>query len=220
MATRWPPADAGCPWKGIRVSLLGCVTDLPGRLPNPTSAWRIAAAGPAVTLLLGAVFYGVALLADSGGATLIGMSATWLAYSNLAIGALNLLPGAPFDGGQILCAALWRWSGDQHRAEHLAARAGQALGLILLGAAIVQVVTGGITGIWVGLLGAFMLISASTAVRQGRQLPTADPGRPDDEDDELARHRQIPVVRSGSAARSGVRVSKRVGQRAGAGGGG
>lgn len=170
----------------IRVSVLGGVTDLPGRLPNPTSAWRIAAAGPAVTLLLGAVFYGVALLADSGGATLIGMGATWLAFSNLLIGALNLLPGAPFDGGHILSAALWRWSGDQDRAEHLTARAGQALGLILLGAAIVQVVTGGLTGIWVGVLGAFMLISATAADRPEPRLTTPGPGRADDE---LARHR-------------------------------
>lgn len=171
---------------GIRLSLLGGVTDLPGRLPDPTAAWRIAAAGPAVTLLLAAVCYGVALLADSGGATLIGMGATWLAYSSFGIGALNLLPAAPFDGGHILSAALWRWSGDQDRAEHLAARTGQVLGLILLGAAIVQVADGGLTGIWVGALGGFMLISANPAARPEPQLTMTDPGRADDE---LASHR-------------------------------
>jgi Zn-dependent protease len=176
----------GVPVGGIRVSLLGGVTDLPGRLPDPTSAWRIAAAGPAVTLLVGAVFYGVASLADARGATLIGMGATWLAYSNLAIGALNLLPGAPFDGGHVLSAALWRWSGDHDRAEHLTARTGQGLGLILLGAAIVQVAIGGLTGIWVGALGLFMLISATAADHPEPPLTTLDPGRADDE---LARHR-------------------------------
>lgn len=177
----WVARRRGVPAEGIRVSLLGAVTDLPGRLPDPSSAWRIAVAGPAVTLLLGAVFYGVALLADSGGATLIGMGATWLAFSNLAIGALNLLPGAPFDGGHILSAALWRCSGDQDRAEHLAARAGQGLGLILVGAAIVDVVTGGLTGMWVGVLGGFMLISATVADRPEPRLTTPDLGRADDE---------------------------------------
>jgi Zn-dependent protease len=166
----------GVPAEGIRVSLLGGVTDLPGRLPDPTSAWRIAAAGPAATLLLGAVFYGVALLADAGGATLVGMGATWLAFSNLAIGALNLLPGAPFDGGHILSAALWSWSGDPNRAEHLTARAGQGLGLIVLGAAIVQVATGGLTGIWLGALGGFMLISATAADRPEPRLATPGSG--------------------------------------------
>jgi Zn-dependent protease len=130
------------PAAGIRVTLLGGVTDLPGRLPDPTSAWRIAAAGPAATLPLAAEFHTVALLADAGGATLIGLGATWLAFGNLAIGAMNLLPGAPFDGGHMLSAAVWRWSGDQDRTEHLTGLAGQGLGLILLGAAIVQVATG------------------------------------------------------------------------------
>jgi Zn-dependent protease len=143
-------------------------------------------AGPAVTLTVGTGFYGVALVADAGGGTLVGMGATWLAYTNIWIGALNLLPGAPFDGGHILSAALWRWGGEQGRAGHLAARAGQGLGLIVLGAAIVQAATGGLTGMWLGALGGFMLISATAADRPERQPATPDPGRADDD---LAQHR-------------------------------
>lgn len=165
----------GVPVDGIRMSVLGGVTDLPGRLPDPATAWRIAAAGPAVSATLGGVFYSVALVADSGGATLIGMGATWLAYSNFAIGVLNLLPGAPFDGGHLLSALLWRWSGDQDRSDHLAARAGQGLGLILLGAAMVHVASGALTGISVGVLGAFMLLSATAADHPEVPVPTPDP---------------------------------------------
>jgi Zn-dependent protease len=170
----------GAPAEGISLSLLGGVTDLPGRLPDPAAVWRVAAAGPAVTLALGAGFYGVALMADSGGATLVGMGATWLAYTNLWIGALNLLPGAPFDGGHMLLAAVWRWGGDQGRADHLAACAGQGLGLVLLGAAIVQVGASWAAGAWLGLLGGLVLISATVADRRDPELAAPDPGRVDD----------------------------------------
>ena len=196
------------------MSVLGGVTHLPGRLPDAAAVWWVAVAGPAVTLTVGTGFYGVALEADSGGATLIGMGATWLAYSNLWIGALNLLPGAPFDGGHVLSAALWRWGGDQDRAEHLAARAGQGLGLGLLGAAIVQASTSGVTGMWTGLLGGFILISATSVDRQDSEVRSVDLRGADDEG---ARHRQSPVVVSGAAFEPRSRWERVRQRRAGAG---
>lgn len=85
--------------EGVRLSLLGGVTSLPEPLVSPAAVARVAAAGPAVSLVLGGGFYGLALLADSGGATVLGMGATWLGYGNLSIGVLNLLPGVPSTAG-------------------------------------------------------------------------------------------------------------------------
>lgn len=150
--------------EGISLTVLGGTTYLPGRLADPSAVWRVAAAGPVVSLVLGMVSYALALVADSGGATVVGMGATRLAYANFSIGALNLLPGAPFDGGHILSALLWRGSGDRNRAEFLAARAGQVLGLMLVGAGLLQLVGSGWAGVVTGVIGASVLITATAEI--------------------------------------------------------
>ena len=38
-----------------------------------------------------------------------------MAYTNLLVGVLNLVPGLPLDGGRVLKAAVWQVSGDTHR---------------------------------------------------------------------------------------------------------
>jgi Zn-dependent protease len=69
---------------------------------------RVAAAGPAVSLLLSALCWAVASLLWVGSAR-----AVWEAWGllNLGLGAFNLLPVWPLDGGRILRDVLSRWFG-------------------------------------------------------------------------------------------------------------
>ena len=49
-----------------------------------------------------------------------------MAYTNLLVGVINLVPGLPLDGGRVLKAAVWQVTGDTHRGTIVAAWGGRA----------------------------------------------------------------------------------------------
>jgi Zn-dependent protease len=66
----------------------------------------IAAAGPAVSVLISAAGFGLAAVLGSGTSYAIAHALGWM---NLIIAMFNLLPALPMDGGRILRAVLSRW---------------------------------------------------------------------------------------------------------------
>ena len=110
----------------------------------------------------------------------------WLAWINLLLGAFNLIPAAPLDGGRVLRSALWKHSGDRVRAATMAARTGQAFGYVLVVLGVFEFFAVGIVGLWYVFLGWFLLAAArseeSAAVMRSslsdvhvRDLMTSDP---------------------------------------------
>jgi CBS domain-containing protein len=94
----------------------------------------------------------------------------YIAGANLLLAVFNLIPAAPLDGGRVLRAALWRWRRDRVTAAVTAARAGRVFGYVLVALGILQVVTGwGFNGIWLALIGLF-IVSAASAEEQQSQL--------------------------------------------------
>ena len=61
----------------------------------------IAAAGPAVSLVLGGLGLGLGTMLHSS-------LFAWIGYTNFIIAAFNLIPALPMDGGRILRALLAR----------------------------------------------------------------------------------------------------------------
>jgi Zn-dependent protease len=101
----------------VTLWLFGGVTTLQGEAKTPKAAFRIAFAGPATSLVLSAVFAGLAIALSTVRAVPIAVSvAWWLAAINLLLGLFNLLPGAPLDGGRVVRAYLWHRHGDSVRA--------------------------------------------------------------------------------------------------------
>jgi Zn-dependent protease/CBS domain-containing protein len=148
----------------ITLWMLGGVADVRGVSPGPRAEARIFAVGPLVSLLVGALLGGIAAaLALAGQTGLVVGVLTWLAVIHLGIAALNLLPVAPLDGGRILRAALWKWRGDRTRANLTVAWVGRGLGTAVIAFGLVELLRGaGIAGLWLALLGWFMLAAAST----------------------------------------------------------
>lgn len=145
----------GIPIRGITLFVFGGVAQI-GREPDsPGAEFRIAIAGPLTSLALAALFGGVGTVA--GSMALVSVPALWLARINLAVALFNLLPGFPLDGGRVLRAAVWAWTGSFDRANRTAAAAGEVLALALIGVGTLQAIGGDVAGgIWMALIGWFL----------------------------------------------------------------
>ena len=141
--------------EGITLWLFGGVAKFAGRFPSAGAEFRIAIAGPLVTLALGLSFAAAAAIWPQPGA--VRAVLLWLAYINLALLVFNLLPAMPLDGGRVLRSALWARSGSLPAATHRATRVGGVLAAFMIGAGLVTVLYGGLGGLWLALIGWFVL---------------------------------------------------------------
>src|SRR5690606_41452040 len=82
----------------------------------------------------------------------------------------NLLPALPLDGGHMLRAVVWRFSGDENRGTIVAARSGQVLAVLVL--IVPFVLTGGDPGVfalvWAALVAMLLWSGATLALAVGR----------------------------------------------------
>jgi Zn-dependent protease/CBS domain-containing protein len=153
----------GMPVKRITVWMLGGLTELEGEPPSPRADALIAAAGPATSLAFGAVMALAARLLDAiGSAAVLIAGVRWLAEINVILAVFNLIPGAPLDGGRLLRALLWWRSGNRYRAGATTARAGRVLGIVLLSLGALEFLTGYAAGLWLALIGWFVLTGAAS----------------------------------------------------------
>lgn len=148
---------------GITLWMLGGVTTIRGEMDSPRADLAVAIAGPATSLLCGAVsaLAAVALVTVNAPQVVVS-GAAWLAFTNGVLAAFNLLPGAPLDGGRVLRAAIWWRTGDRRRAEERAAQAGRTTGFLLMALGGLDVLTLGdvVGGLWLAMIGWFLLTAA------------------------------------------------------------
>jgi len=142
----------------ITLSLFGGMAAVERESKTPGKAFQVAIAGPASNLLL-ATLLGVVLLAVPNQPDLLQVMIGNLAFINLFLGLFNLLPGLPFDGGQILKAIVWKATGSRFKGVYWAARTGRALGWLAIFLGVLTFTTG---GIFIALIGWFILQNASS----------------------------------------------------------
>lgn len=169
----------GLPVRGITLHFLGGYTEIERDSPTPGRDILISAAGPAVSLVLGAVAYLASVPVSAPVAEFLLFE---LAAANLVVGLFNLLPALPLDGGHMLRAAVWRVTGDENRGTLVAGRAGQVLAVAVL--AVPFVVAGGqpsiLSIVWAALVAVLMWSGATQALAVGRmraRLPSLDSRR-------------------------------------------
>jgi Zn-dependent protease/predicted transcriptional regulator len=148
--------------KSITLWLLGGVAQLEGEAPHARGDLLIAIAGPATSLATSVLFGFGTFAADRGGASRITIAAlAWLTVVNLVLAVFNMLPGAPLDGGRVLRAAVWWVRGDRLAAQRVAGRAGMIVGGLMIAGGLLEVVfTASLSGIWLMLLGWFLVAAA------------------------------------------------------------
>jgi Zn-dependent protease/CBS domain-containing protein len=149
---------------GITLWLFGGVARFKGSFRSAGAEFRVAIAGPLVSLALGGLFVLIALI--NGIPSAVDGVVSWLGYINLTLLVFNLIPAPPLDGGRVLHAALWRWRGDFAWATRVAANVGRGFGYLLIALGIgMFIFQGSFSGAWLAFLGWFLLSAATAEAR-------------------------------------------------------
>jgi Zn-dependent protease/CBS domain-containing protein len=159
----WVARREGLEIDGITLWLFGGVSQFKSRFPSPGAEFRIAIAGPLVSLVLGVIFV---LIALAGLPSAVDGVAAWLGYINLTLLAFNLIPALPLDGGRVLRAALWRIRGDLGWATRIATEIGRGFGYLFIALGIAMFIfQGSFSGAWLAFIGWFLLQAATAEAR-------------------------------------------------------
>jgi len=160
----------GIPVKSITLFIFGGVAQMAREAAHPGAELKMAAAGPACSLVIGGFFY-LLLFFTEGVIEPIAALAFWLAQINVVLAVFNLIPGFPLDGGRVFRSLLWRFTGNYKRSTQIAVRVGQGVGylFILLGISVVFLRPFGLdwfSGLWLAFIGWFLENAASSSYRQ------------------------------------------------------
>lgn len=171
----------GIPIAGIDLWFFGGLSHARREPQSAGEEFKVAAAGPAVTLTLFVLCLAAGTaIASSGRFTDVALTkegfittpalalAGWLGFINGILFLFNIVPAFPLDGGRIARAAIWWRTGDRNRATHATGRSGQAfaLGIGLLGLWGFAS-NGSSLGLLTMLLAFFLYQAAGAAVMQG-----------------------------------------------------
>lgn len=153
--------------RSITLFIFGGVSNLGGESPRPGVEFIVAIVGPLSSFALAGLAFLAATASPAGSAAEAMFS--YLAVVNAILGAFNLIPGFPLDGGRVLRSIIWRTTGSLRRATELAATAGTlvAYGFLVLG--FVRVLNGDVLfGIWTAAIGWFLQAAAGASIQQVR----------------------------------------------------
>jgi Zn-dependent protease len=155
----------GLPVHTITLFVFGGVSELPREPEQASTEFWVSIAGPATSVVLGAIFLGLSRLGDQHQP--LPALAWWLGSINLILAIFNLLPGFPLDGGRILRAILWLSSHDFMKATRWATRVGKGVAVLMIAAGIIEFFSGrGLGGLWIAFIGWFLLSAAEQSWRQ------------------------------------------------------
>ncbi len=158
----------GLPVRRILLYPLGGVSEIEREAPTPGRQFAVAAAGPALSLVLAVAGWGLTKVAPYG---VTGVLIRQLMFANFVVAAFNLLPGLPLDGGQMLRAVIWKITGRPGAATIAAAWAGRVLAVGLL---VIPFFSGSLAGgdivssLWVIVIAVFMWTGATQSIKATR----------------------------------------------------
>jgi Zn-dependent protease/CBS domain-containing protein len=175
----------------ITLFVFGGVAEIehePGRWKS--ELW-MAVVGPLASLLIGAVCLVVAVgtlqvpeqPGEPGAAQVQSWLAQlapvptlllWLGQVNIMLALFNLVPAFPLDGGRVLRALVWGFTGDVQRATRLASALGQAFAWLLIASGLAMILGANVplfgsgvgSGIWLAFIGWFLHNAALVSYRQ------------------------------------------------------
>jgi Zn-dependent protease len=161
----------GMPVVRIVANLWGGHTSMEAVRSSPGRMALVAIAGPAANALFAGLAFAVApaVHGDIPGRVVEG-----LVIINASLAVLNILPGMPLDGGQVVECLVWKATGDRNRGAVVAGWCGRVLTVLLvLWFAVKPLLEGGSLGydtIWVVLIATVLWSGATASIRRGQAL--------------------------------------------------
>ena len=164
----------------IQLWIFGGMARMNRESDSPATEFKVAIAGPLVTLAIVVVLAAIGLGAagwdefrkaalvesDAGTSGVLSMVA-WLTTINLLVLVFNLLPAFPMDGGRIVRAIAWWRTGDRTSATRFAANLGRVFAYVFMAGGLLLVLDGAVfAGVWLALIGFVVNGSARAATAQ------------------------------------------------------
>ena len=161
----------GLPVRSITLFALGGVAQLEKEPEDAKTEFLVSIVGPIASAVIGFVCL---LLAWALGWTMMPEPATplmamlvWLGYINIGLAIFNMLPGFPMDGGRVLRALIWWYTGSAQRATRVASLTGLVVAFAFIIFGIIRCFGGaGFSGLWMAFIGWFLLNAAKAAYAQ------------------------------------------------------
>lgn len=173
---------------GIDLWMFGGIAKMKRDTDSAGVEFRVAIAGPLVTLAIVVLCAGLGMLLTGAGGFAVGLDSTaqtsgvelvlaYLTFVNTVLLLFNLIPGFPLDGGRIARAIAWWRTGDRARATRFATTLGRGFSFLMIALGILLVLLPEdtllpgrpvLTGVWLVLIGFVLGGAARSADLQSR----------------------------------------------------
>jgi Zn-dependent protease/predicted transcriptional regulator len=153
---------------GITLFIFGGVSKMTDEPKSAGAEFKIAIAGPLMSLFLAVLCFGLRLAFRLvPGGTPFAVVFGWLGAMNGMLAVFNMLPGFPLDGGRVLRAGLWQSLANLAEATRIAATFGQGLGILMIVGGIFFFLISRDAGfLWLALIGWFLTQMAQSSYQQ------------------------------------------------------
>lgn len=153
------------PVRSINLFIFGGVAQIQQEPKSAGAEFRIAIAGPLVSLLLAGVFGGLYLLDQQ--IPILAAPSLYLMRINFVLALFNMIPGFPLDGGRVLRAIIWWRTNNMRRATQIASISGQIIAFGFIAIGIFTAINGQfMNGAWLAFIGWFLQNAAATSYAQ------------------------------------------------------
>lgn len=160
----------------IILFIFGGVSDIAEEPKDFRREFKMAVAGPATSFAIAGalaliwwfVFQGHNGADDTFSVIVTAKAVVFYgAIINAVLGAFNLIPAFPLDGGRILRAGLVMWKKDYDKSTRMAAKVGMAISYAFMGFGFVFLLTGDfVSGLWLIVIGWFLHGGAQSYLSQ------------------------------------------------------
>ncbi len=164
----------GIPVTGVVLFIFGGVAQIAHDPKRPSVEFMVAIAGPLVSVVIAALcFWASSVMPIENPLHLMAVAIVrYLAVINTFILLFNLLPGFPLDGGRILRAGLWAWTGSLRQATRVTGTIGSILGMGLIVFGVWMILKSRwITGFWYIYLGGYLRNAARRSYQEASAAP-------------------------------------------------
>lgn len=154
----------GLPIHEITLFIFGGVAQMGEEPDDPIDQFKIAIAGPLMSLLLALISLGLYFVFRGVNTMPVFRSLfQYLAIINFMIMLFNMAPGLPLDGGRIFMALLWKITGNLEKSALVASWTGRGFGVFMALTGVALFVFVKENGLWLIIVGFFLAYSAKAS---------------------------------------------------------